>query len=94
MTREALEANWQWDPFKGDIPFKRPRLTPKNIRDQRKLARPGTLIHWAGKPCARGAKKTDACQHGNVTNLAIANHIENVNCLQCRRNYFGRKAAA
>ena len=59
MTQQQAEANWGWDAKRGSIPFKRPRITPHNIRVQRKLARPGTLIHWAGKPCSRGRAKVD-----------------------------------
>lgn len=110
MTREQLEANWGWDPKRGSIPFQRPRLTPGNIADQKKLARPGTLIHWAGKPCARGKRKTDQrieapgsvsitkprmeelqLTHGTVTYTALAGHIGNVNCLACRKTFFGVK---
>jgi hypothetical protein len=112
MTREQAEANWGWDAKRGSIPFKRPRITAQNIRAQRKLARPGTLIHWAGKPCSRGKAKTDekavpisTCRHelesrprletiglsaGVVRFLAVASHIENVNCLECRRRFFAR----
>lgn len=91
--RQPLEANWVWDPVRGDIPFKRPRITPRNIRLQQKLARPCTLIHWAGKPCTRGRSKTDerkeTCASGAViTSSGLASHVENVNCLQCRRNFF------
>jgi hypothetical protein len=97
MTQKQAEENWGWDAKRGSIPFKRPRITPKNIRAQRKLARPGTLIHWAGKPCSRGRAKTDeqltdhnGDGHGTVRLLAIASHIANVNCLECRRRYFAR----
>ena len=116
MTQAQAEANWGWDAKRGSILFKRPRLTPKNIREQRKLARPGTLIHWAAKPCSRGRTKTDERiadsyavsalesqprleavalgiddeNRGTVKLLALASHIDNVNCLACRRRYFAR----
>jgi hypothetical protein len=116
MTQEQLEANWGWDAKRGSLPFKRPRITPQNIRDQQKLARPGTLIHWAAKPCVRGRAKIDeriadatarstlttqprlesialglsGDGHGVVRLLAFASHIENVNCLACRKRYFAR----
>lgn len=97
MTREQLEANWGWSPTEGSIPFPRPRLTAKNIRDQKRLARPGTLIHWSGKPCARGVWKIDATitemSNCRLEKTALAGHIENVNCLQCRANYFGTRFA-
>ena len=88
MTRKQLEANWGWSPTRGSLPFKRLRLTPNNIRDQKALARPGTLVHWAGKPCLRGRKGVDVKVDGNVTETALASHIANVNCLQCRKSYF------
>jgi hypothetical protein len=117
MTQQQAEANWGWDAKRGSIPFKRPRLTPENIRAQQKLARPGTLIHWAKQPCSRGKAKTDertekiaevrsqltsqprlesvalgvgGKAHGTVRFLALASHIDNVNCLKCRRRYFSR----
>lgn len=93
MTREQLEANWEWDPKRGSIPFPRPRLTPRNIRDQRRLARPNTLVHWAGRPCARAKKMIDTTEVlGNYPgprryHMTAASHIGNVNCLQCRKNH-------
>jgi hypothetical protein len=92
MTRAQLEANFGWDPERGSIPFRRPLLTEKNIRDQQKLARAGTLIHWAGRfTCDRGKQGVDVVEDGNVTHTGLASYIENVNCLQCRRNYFDRR---
>src|SRR5580692_2603714 len=91
MNQTQAEANWEWDPKRGSIPFKRPRITPENIKLQQKLARPGTLIHWNGKPCARGRRRTDEKRDGNVTHLGCASHIGNVNCLACRRRYFKNK---
>lgn len=95
--RLSLEVNWGWDATHGSIPFKRPLLTARNIRDQRRIARAGTLIHWAGKPCIRGQKKLDertetlSTISGSIsciTHSALASNIGNVNCLQCRKNYF------
>jgi hypothetical protein len=98
MQRQLhLEVNWGWDPKKGSLPFKRLRATPKNIRDQQRIARPGTLIHWAGKPCARGTEKTDEHTEthstasgsiSSVTHGALASHIGNINCLKCRQTFF------
>lgn len=94
MTRDELEANWGWDPQKGSIPFKRPRLTAKNIALQQEVARPGTLIHWQGHSCERSRTAMDLVKgySGNetATYLAVASHIENVNCLACRKTFFSR----
>jgi hypothetical protein len=105
MTRAQAEANWIWDPKRGDLcppewpNGRRPRLTPANIRAQRKLARPGTLIHSMmaegnRKICQRFNRRVDATtvigsQNGQKANLG-ARHIENVNCLECRKRYFAR----
>jgi hypothetical protein len=91
MTREQLEANWGWDNETGSIPFKRPRLTLRNITCQQSEARPGTLVHWNGYPCERGLSGLDDQERGpNVKAIALASHIENVNCLKCRSIYFRR----
>lgn len=103
LTKAQAEANWVWDPKRGDIPFKRPRITDENIRAQRKLASPGTLMHWVGMPCTRAKAQTDgpltAEQAGEymrkhnlkVGHMCAASHIENVNCLACRRRFYRRR---
>lgn len=97
MTTEQLEANWGWDDKRGSIPFKRPRLTPKNISDQRELARAGTLTHWSTVPCSRGLRMVDTVPVIGAQPpkdfMKQADHIENVNCLQCRRLFLQTQAA-
>lgn len=113
MTREQAEANWIWDPKRGDLRPKawpknrRIRCTDRNIAAQIALARPGTLIHTSAETdCPRKKAKTDeraesfevarsqprkselALAPGKITFLAVASHIDNVNCLWCRRDYF------
>lgn len=94
MTRAQAEANWGWDPRLGSTRPKewknrRPRLTSQNIREQQKLARPGTLIHSVNSvTCSRKKKGTDVRKDGNVTHTAVAGFIDNVNCLWCRRDFF------
>jgi hypothetical protein len=95
MTREQAEANWIFDPKCGDVrPADWPKgrrlpCTPANVRAQRKLARPGTLIHTMAKTtCPRKKAKTDELIEGGITYSAEASFIENVNCLTCRRDYF------
>ncbi len=99
MTRETAEANWVWHPKHGDLrpkewPKKRRiRPTDRNIMAQQ-IARPGTLIHTAAKTsCPRKACKTDETTEGNVTQLAVATFIDNVNCLWCRKDYFKTASA-
>lgn len=90
--RDALEANWGWSDDRGSIPFKRPRLTPVNIEAQERIARPGKLIHLALVPeevCKRKFQDIDVTFGKQVTSLSIASHIENVNCLRCRKYYYG-----
>jgi hypothetical protein len=98
MNRERAEANWIWDAKRGDL---RPKEWPKNRRIRptdrnimaQQIARPGTLIHTAAKTtCPRKACETDVRVDGNVTHLAVAGFIENVNCLWCRKDYFSREA--
>ena len=105
MTQEQAEANWVWDPKCGDLWPKewpkggRPRPTPQNIRAQRRLARPGKLIHWSAaevnkKLCLRFNAGVDAVpilgsKTGEKSKLG-ARFISNVNCLECRRRYFSR----
>lgn len=95
MRREQLEANWGWDNERGSIPFQRPRLTPKNIGDQELLARPGTLIHCSSKPCLRGSRMVDTVPiigaEPPAVSMSHADHIENVNCLACRKAFFERE---
>jgi hypothetical protein len=95
LRRDQLEASWGWSDTLGSLPFKRPKITPKNIQDQQKLARPGTLIHSASIPvrslCPRANKETDVLVDGNVTHLATALFIDNVNCLLCRQKYFAQR---
>ena len=95
MTRAQAEANWIWNPKRGDLRPKewpkerRIRCTKRNIEAQQHLARPGTLIHtMAETSCPRKAAKTDETTNGSITYLATASFIENVNCLFCRRDYF------
>jgi hypothetical protein len=105
MKQAQAEANWIWDPKRGDLfppewpKGRRPRLTAENIRAQRKLARPGTLHHFMAaehnrKICQRFNSRVDATtvigsQNGQKANLGCQ-HIGNVNCLQCRKWYFSR----
>jgi hypothetical protein len=97
MTRKEAEANWGWDPVKGSIPFKRPKLTAENIKAQQRLARPGTLIHYDRYTCERGLTKTDKTEitegKTTITFSSIASCFENVSCLQCRRNVANRAQA-
>ena len=95
MTREKAEANWIWDPQKGDI---RPPSWPKNrripcsdinINAQQRLARPETLIHtMANTSCPRKKSKIDAPKFKGMEHSGGASFIDNVNCLWCRRDYF------
>jgi hypothetical protein len=94
VTREQAEANWIWDSVRGDIrpsewPKKtRIRCTDKNIMEQQRLARLGTLIHTAAKTsCPRKSTKADSSYEG----LAVATFIDNVNCLWCRKDYFAKE---
>lgn len=98
MTREQAEANWGWDPNRGSTRPKewpkdrRIRPTERNIMAQQ-IARVGTLIHTTAETsCPRKASKTDEKRDakGNVTGLAVATFIENVNCLWCRKDYFAK----
>lgn len=95
MTREQAEANWIWDPKRGDLRPKawpknrRIRCTKTNIEAQLTLARPGTLIHSAAETtCWRRRVGTDKHVDGRITYSTESTHIENVNCLWCRRDYF------
>lgn len=91
MTREQLEANWTEDAQGWSVPFKRPRLTPKNIADQYVLARPGTLIHLVAflDVCERAKTMIDVTE-SDASFIRQASHIENVNCLDCRSRYVRR----
>ena len=93
MTRKQAEANWGWSPKRGSIPFKRPRPTSVNICEQMYLARPRKLVHWAyvGTQCERKNSLTDQWVKGAITFTGEASHIENVNCLACRKFYFASK---
>lgn len=66
MNQLEAEANWVWDPKRGDLRPKewpkgrRPRCTKKNIEEQQVLARPGSLIHTASKTdCPRRKSRID-----------------------------------
>jgi hypothetical protein len=98
VTRERAEANWIWDPKRGNVRPKewpkrgRIRTTDRNIMAQQ-IARAGALIHTAAKStCPRKVCKIDERHDasGTVTQLAVAIFIENVNCLWCRKDYFKR----
>lgn len=101
MTRDQAEANWIWNPRRGDMrPPQWPanhriRCTPQNIKAQQRLARCGTLIHTAATTsCPRKKSKCDQVVtkydggKGVCTQTAEATFIDNVNCLWCRRDYF------
>lgn len=95
LTRKQAEANWGWSAEHGSLwpkewtKGRRLRCTDQNIMSQQFLARRGTLIHTvAESTCPRKALDVDVVKEPNITHLATAGFIDNVNCLWCRKDYF------
>lgn len=68
---------------------KRIKLTPKNIKTQAETAPAGTIRHWAGsKSCQRKLDEVDRKEENGIIYTAAASHIENINCLHCRKEHY------